>query len=308
MPGREGELADIECIAPVGDHCGEAATWSPDEGRLYWSDVNRFLVHRLAPETGAVETWFFDEPCVALALTDTPGTLLLALGSKVLQWQPDTDTRTPFGFSLDGWPQVRLNDGRAGPCGEFWIGSMANNVGADGAQGRVDGFRGHLFRLAIGARAVEQKSQIGISNTVCFSPDQTHLYFGDTNRNTIWRYDYDRLTRTISNETGFFEGFDRGLPDGSAIDGEGCLWNCRFGGGCIVRVRPDGEIDRIIEMPVSNVTTCEFGGRDLSTLYITTASILLERHERLAGSLFAIRSTGVRGAPPLRVGLQKGAS
>ena len=72
----------VKCVAPTGDHCGEAATWSPDEGVLYWVDVNRFLVRRLTPSTGAVEAWHFEEPCVALFLTDEPGLLLLALGAR----------------------------------------------------------------------------------------------------------------------------------------------------------------------------------------------------------------------------------
>ncbi|MEM1105396.1 MAG: SMP-30/gluconolactonase/LRE family protein [Pseudomonadota bacterium] len=300
---KEARLTQVECVAPVGDHCGEAATWSPAEGKLYWTDVNRFLVHRLTPETGAVETWFFEEPCVALALTDLPGHMLLALGSRLIDFQPDINLRTPLDARLDDWPSARFNDGRAGPGGEFWIGSMANNVGEDGRPGDVAPGRGALFRYMPGGGTELLKSGIGISNTVCFSPDQKHLYFGDTPRNVIWRYDYEAATRAISGETVFFEGFDRGLPDGSAIDAEGCLWNCRFGGRCIVRIRPDGSVDRVLEMPVSNVTTCEFGGADLSTLYITTANILLKHHERLAGSLFSAR-LGTPGAPPLHVRLK----
>ena len=91
----------------------------------------------------------------------------------------------------------------------------------------------------------------------------------------------------------FFGGFDRGLPDGSAMDSQGYLWNCRYGGGCVVRVAPDGRIDRIIEMPVTNITTCTFGGPDLTTLYVTTAANG-EAVERLGGSLFSIE-TGVPG-------------
>jgi sugar lactone lactonase YvrE len=78
------------------------------------------------------------------------------------------------------------------------------------------------------------------------------------------------------------------------MDAEGYLWNCRFFGGCIVRVAPDGQIDRVIEMPVQNITTCTFGDADRKTLYVTTASIEAPPHDRLAGGLFAIR-TEVQG-------------
>lgn len=292
----------IRCLAPVGDQCGEAATWVPEENALYWTDVNRFLVHRMPLDTLAVETWQFPEPCVALFLTNRPGTLLLALGSKLVKWQPATDVREDYGFNLTGWPEVRLNDGRPGPQGEIWIGSMANNVGGDGTPGEVVGDKGVLMQLVSADAPSIQKDHIGISNTVCFSPDREIFYFGDTPRNTIWRYNYNATTQTISGEQPFFHGFQRGLPDGSTVDGEGYLWNCRFGGSCIVRVAPNGAIDRVIEMPVTNLTTCEFGGPDLSTLFITSAAMMTPKYERLAGSLFAI-DTGIRSPEPLRVTL-----
>lgn len=96
-----------------------------------------------------------------------------------------------------------------------------------------------------------------------------------------------------------FSGFERGFPDGSTIDVDGYIWNCRFGGGCIVRIAPDGSVDRVIEMPVKNITTCCFGGTDLSMLYVTTASVMKDDSDRLAGSLFAIE-TQTRGLPENR--------
>lgn len=299
-------MQTVSCIVPSGDDCGEAVTWCPDTREVYWTDVNRFIIHSYSPDNGTTKSWQFDEPCVALALTDRPGTLVLAKGSRLIVWRPEDDHQSAFGFALDEWPEARLNDGRAAPDGSLWIGSMANNVGKDGSAGPVKGDLGALFRIRHGGTPATFKTGIGISNTVCFSPDNRFLYFGDTPLNTIWRYDYDPLTGDISGETVFFEGFERGVPDGSAIDSEGCLWNCRFDGGCIVRIRPDGVVDRVVEMPVSNITTCEFGGDDQKTLYISTARILLTQHERLAGGLFAIE-TGVRGGPIRRVRLSEGA-
>jgi sugar lactone lactonase YvrE len=80
------------------------------------------------------------------------------------------------------------------------------------------------------------------------------------------------------------------------MDSEGYLWNARYGGGCIVRIAPSGEIDRIVEMPVSNVTTCTFGGPQLKTLFITTAR---RGDERLSGGLYALQ-VDVPGLPENR--------
>ncbi|MGC6453443.1 MAG: SMP-30/gluconolactonase/LRE family protein [Candidatus Puniceispirillaceae bacterium] len=274
------------CVAPTGDICGEAATWDAATGRLYWTDINRFLLHVHDPAAGTTRTHMFDEPVVALSLTSRAGRLLVALGSGLILFNPDTGTREDLAARLAGWPEQRLNDGRSDPRGSFWVGSMANNVAADGVPLPVRDGEGTLYRHDHGGGMVAVETGIGISNTLCWSPDRRHFYFGDTLKNEIRIYPYDMQNGDIGTGTAFFAGFDRGLPDGSAMDSDGYLWNCRFGGGCIVRVAPDGSVDRVIEMPVSNITTCTFGGPDLKTLYVTTAAA--EGIERLAGSLFAI--------------------
>jgi sugar lactone lactonase YvrE len=271
----------------VGDRCGEAALWSPDEGALYWCDVNRFLIHRL-DAAEAVRTWFFDEPVTALALTSDPERLLVALASRLIIWRPADDGRKDYGFALDDFPAARLNDGRAAPNGDFWIGSMSHNVGPNGEALSAKPGLGRLFRLRPDRGVTEHKADLGISNTVDWSPDRRTFYFGDTMRNLIWAYDYDPETGDIANERPFFQGFERGVPDGSVIDAEGFLWNCRFDGGCVVRVAPSGQIDRVVEVPARNITTAAFGGPDLRTLYITTAAMMSDEADRLGGSLFAL--------------------
>lgn len=236
---------------------------------------------------------------MSLSLTNEENTVAVALGSRVILWEPEADLRHPPVFQLEGWPFVRLNDGRADPRGSFWIGSMRNNVKADGSPGEAGGQDGILYRIDPDGGTTIHRRNLGISNTLAWSPNRRKFYFGDSLANIIWAYDYDPVSGEISNERPFLESFSRGLPDGSSVDSEGFLWNCRFYGGCIVRVAPSGQIDRVIEMPVRNVTTCVFGGHDRKTLYITTASIDAAPGERLAGGLFALQSD-VGGQPENR--------
>lgn len=286
------------CVAPAGDICGEGATWDPASAALYWTDINRCLLHRFDEASRSVRSWMFDEPVVALSLTTEEGRLLVALASRLLHFWPATDRRIEQGFQLRDFPEVRLNDGRADPDGNFWVGSMKNNVLPNGDAGEVGKGLGKLFRIAPDGSVTVWRERIGISNTLCWSPDQAHFYFGDTLENEIRRFRYSRPGE-ITDLGVHFAGFTRGLPDGSAIDAEGFLWNCRYGGGCIVRVAPDGTIDSVVEMPVRDVTTCCFGGEDLSTLYVTTARAGAHSGERLAGSLYRI-ATGARGLPESR--------
>jgi sugar lactone lactonase YvrE len=287
--GLGSDMAEPVCIVPAGDRTGEGAVWHAVEQALYWADINRFLIHRLDPATGAVKSWFFAEPPTALALTDRSDTLLVALASKVILWQPANDARADFATPEKNWPHVRLNDGRPCPAGYFWVGSMQNNVAHDGADIPItDRSAGRLFRVAARGSSTVEKSGIGITNTLCWSPDSTLFYCGDTLANAIYAWDYDARTGTVRNERPFFADFDRGSPDGSAMDREGNLWNARYGGGCVVRVDPGGKVDGVVEMPVGNVTTCTFGGPDLRTLYLTTAQGGHGRGERLAGGLYAV--------------------
>jgi sugar lactone lactonase YvrE len=283
----------LHCAVPAGDICGEAATWDAATQRLYWVDINRFLIHALDTASAATRSFQFHEPVTALGLTDRPGTLITALASRLILWTPETDARAPFGEPLAGWPEARFNDGRPDPAGRFWIGSMGNNVGPDGEALDVVPGLGVLQRVDATGAATVFEAGIGIANTLCWSPDAATFYFGDTLRNEIRAWDYDAASATIANPRPFFAGFDRGGPDGSAIDAEGCLWNCRYGGGCVVRVTPEGRIDRVLDLPVENPTTCTFGGPTLGTLYITSAR---DPAHRLSGSLFAVE-TAVPGLP-----------
>jgi sugar lactone lactonase YvrE len=168
---------------------------------------------------------------------------------------------------------------------------MRNNVNPDGSEGEAGGKDGILFRIDPAGDVTECETNIGISNTLVWSPDQKHFYFGDSLANEISIYDYNSMKKTGTH----FAGFERGAPDGSAMDEAGYLWNCRYGGSCIVRVSPQGDIDRVIEMPVENITNCTFGGPDMNILYITTAASA----HRLSGSLF-MHETKAKGLPDNR--------
>jgi sugar lactone lactonase YvrE len=293
MPNKL-KIEEPICIAATRDVCGEGVLWTRDTQCVYWTDINRFLVHRYTLKDGAVKTWFFSEPVTCVMETSRKGTLALSLGSGIALWKPDSDVpHTPL-FALPGWPFVRCNDAAVDPGGALWVGTMRNNVKENGAAAEAGGTDGVLYRVDGTGAASEWRRDLGISNTLLWSPDKSRFYFGDSLQNCIWSYEYDLGARSIRGEQPFFQGFERGLPDGSTIDSDGYLWNCRYGGSCIVRVAPDGKVDRVIEMPVSNLTNCTFGGQHGNVLYVTSASPEAGRWERFGGGLFALE-TNVTG-------------
>lgn len=296
MTVKRGELT---CVAATGDRCGEGAVWHAGEQAVYWTDINRFLIHRLDVREKSVRTWFFDEPPTALTLTDDDNILLVVFSSRICLWSPRDGKLVKELYRLPEFPEARFNDARADPRGSLWAGTMANNVAPDGAVVERSETIGVLYRFDSDGGHREWKRDIGISNTVVWSPDHTRFYFGDTTANVVRVYDYDRTTGEISNERPFLNGYEHGLPDGSTIDSAGYLWNCRPFGGVVVRVAPDGKVAEELEMPVKNPTTCIFGGEHLKTLYITS----LASEDRLAGCLFA-QEMDVAGLPENRFHLR----
>jgi sugar lactone lactonase YvrE len=168
---------------------------------------------------------------------------------------------------------------------------MENNVKANGTTGEVKQWIGELYSLSAGSEVQTWYSGFGIANTVAWSPDGTTLYFGDTLRNCLYRAAFDAERNKIADRTIFCQGFARGLPDGSTVDRDGYLWNCRYGGSCIVRFAPDGSVANVIDTPTRNPTTCTFGSKDLRTLYFTSAGEGRGDGDSFEGALFALEMT-----------------
>jgi len=289
----------IRCVAETGCLVGECPVWDEETRRLYWTDINGMRVYCIDTPSGAIRHWQFDTTVSALALTTNPGWLLLAAGLRLLLWKVETDERVPFTKVEDGALGNRLNDGAAGPGGEFWIGTMRNNVDSGGSNIEVDwglpeNRSGSLYRVEADGSVLRCAAGIAIPNTMVWSPDRLTMYTGDSIDNVLYAYDYRE--GSISGRRVFTRDLDRGVPDGSAIDEEGFVWNCRYFGSSVVRFAPSGEVDRVVEMPVENITSCVFGGSSLRTLFVTTAASSGSESASLAGGVFAFEP-GVRGLP-----------
>lgn len=143
-------------------------------------------------------------------------------------------------------------------------------------------------RIAPDGTVTVWRERLGISNTLCWSPDRTRFYFGDTLKNEIRVYDFNASNGAIANERPFLQAAGAGFPDSSAMDREGWLWNCRYAGGCLLHASPDSRAVERVAMPVSNLTTAAFGGPALKTLYISSAH---HPGERLSGACSRLRPT-----------------
>ncbi|MEL6829328.1 MAG: SMP-30/gluconolactonase/LRE family protein [Pseudomonadota bacterium] len=281
----------VDCVAPTGCSLGEGPVWSPSDGFLWWVDIPRAKLHRFNPKTG--NTRRYDLPIHASALALYQGQLLMIGDREAGLYDPATEGyERKFEFSEEP-AHNRTNDAGIAPDGTLWLGTMDD---------QEQDATGNYYALGTDWRAASLPlSNAVVTNTFCFSPDGHTFYTCDSAEQEILSYDYDPLTGALSDRRVFATTAAIGAyPDGSAIDAEGCLWNAQWAGSRIVRYTPEGAIDRIIGLPVSRPTSVAFGGKDLKTLFITTARIglgdkALDR-QPMAGCLFAL-DVDVPGLP-----------
>jgi sugar lactone lactonase YvrE len=287
----------IEIIGQSRDLVGESPFWDAVSGRLAWVDIVGRKVRLLDTASGELRTHEMPDYPTAIALGREGGDAALTCGGDVGRFNVETGAFKPFATPEEGeGVAMRLNEGKCDPSGRFWVSSMDNNLHPDGSARQMQGSRGRLFRVdGDGTVTAFGEAELGIPNTMAWSPDRTTFYMGDTLRNILWAYDYDDASGTVSNRRVFAEG-GPGLPDGSGIDSQGYLWNARFSAGCLIRFAPDGRQDRIIELPVKNPTACTFGGPELRHLYITSGSFGLDTPGEADGALLRME-TSVSGAP-----------
>ncbi|MEO5807203.1 SMP-30/gluconolactonase/LRE family protein [Devosia sp.] len=276
-------LIDSQCSL------GEGPIWHPLRNQLFYFDINNKKLFAAEADGTAVDTWWFDEIVAAAAVIDRD-TLAIATETGLKKLDLNTRMITLIVDIEADNADTRTNDSRVDRTGGFWIGTMRKAEDAPG--GSVYHYRaGKLAKII---------TDVSVPNATCFSPDGKIAYFTDSGTKRILKSATDPETGKPVGEWSLFAVSERGYPDGAVTDSEGYLWNARWGGGCVVRHAPDGSIDQIIDVPVSQVSCPALGGPDLKTLFLTTANKNLSAAqltaERVAGGVFAI-DVDVPGLP-----------
>ena len=279
-------MVEVRCVAPCRCLLGEGPLWDERSRRLYWFDIKGRRLHWLEPGNGRTEERRLPVQVSAAAVRAGGG--LLAESERGLEaLDPETGGLELMEAKEPDLPGFRSNDGKIDVRGVFWWSVMDDD----------DGRRpGRVYRKAPGAPSRRMLDGIHIPNTISCSPDGRILYLADSAMATLYAYPIDEAGEL--REPAVFATTTVGAPDGSAVDAEGFIWNAQWGAGRVVRYTPGGEVDRIVEMPVSQPSSCAFGGPGLTTVYVTSARDGLDQQalerEPEAGSLFCFEA-GVRG-------------
>ena len=277
----------VDLLYQCNNSLGEGITYSSKNNNLFWLDISNISkLYKFDLSSNKKEIFELPEIVTATSIK-SDDELIFATNNGLKLFNMSNKKFVSIVNIEDQQLSTRSNDGASDAYGRYWFGTMQNNFDKDGNSTPIKENIGKLYKVDTNKKISIIEEGLGIPNTFVWSPDNRNFYFTDTLNGVIHNYDFELESGELSNKKDF-ANFNRGHPDGSTIDTDGCVWNCRWGGSCVVRFTPDGKVDQIIEMPVQNITNCIFGGNDMKTLFITTASNDEENKNNLDGSLFAI--------------------
>ena len=289
--GQKLSSGSVEVVVDAGATIGEGPVWDARENVVWWVDITRNLVHRYDPDSRR-DTTIDVGQAVGAVVPRASGGLVLAVQDGFAVLDPDTRRLDLIAPVEEDTPENRMNDAKCDSSGRLWGGTMAYSEAA-GA--------GRFYRLDTDHSVVKILDGVTCSNGIGWSPEDRQMYYIDSGAQQVDVFDYERATGEVRNRRKLIDiPAEAGVPDGMAVDAQGYIWVALWGGAAIRRFAPDGTLDRVVEIPAKQVTSCVFAGRDLTDLYITSACEGLTESEIRAyphsGALF-LHHPAVAGQP-----------
>ncbi len=284
-------IGDVDVVLDARAEVGEGPIWDDRLERLIWVDIYRGAVHLLDPASGLDEAVSAGQT-VGVAVPSQRGDVVMAvrdgfqrldLASGTSEWLADVERELSGNL---------MNDGACDQAGSF-IAGTANEAEEPGRAG--------LYRLREDHSVEQLLGGVTLSNGIDWSPDGRRMYYVDSALQRIEVFDYAPDSPLENRRVLVDIPPGQGMPDGLTVDADGFLWLAMWEGSAVHRFAPDGTLDRVIELPVSQVTSCAFGGKNLDQLFVTSASWQFDQaawlREPHAGAVFAVEAGAVGQSP-----------
>lgn len=285
-PGEQHTHGTVRRACAARALLGEGPVWVAHENAVYWVDIKGKALHRLSLADESYTHWPMPQMLGWVVPRRDHRGFIAGFKSGFARLWLDPVRVEPICAPEADLPDSRMNDAGVDRAGRIWAGTMDDREQAP---------TGCLYRLDAAGRCTRHDTGYVVSNGPTFSPEHDLLYHTDTTRRVIYRFALGADGTLGARETFVEFRDDWGSPDGMATDAQGGIWVAHWGGHRLTRFLPDGRLDRVIDLPVSQVTSCCFAGPTLERMFVTTASIG-RGDEPLAGCLFEV-DPGVRGAP-----------
>lgn len=274
-----------QCLWPVKAKLGESPLWLEQSGAVVFVDILTGQIHALRLSDGRKDSTRLDgHPSAILPRREAPR-MMVAMGTGLHYLSADLQSVSPFvNLGVDD-ALYRTNDAKCDAMGRIWVGVMRQKMDHDDGRVMIVDHRGQIETLEDGYTT---------PNGPAFNRDGSRAYIADSPTRKIYTIPIDDNGAPESRT--FFAALPdgKGQPDGMSVDAEDHLWVAHFGGGRLTRFAPDGTVDRIVKLPVKNITSLTFGGENLDRLYVTTSGA--GQSGRYPGGLFAFKP-GVTGLP-----------
>ena len=282
-----------ECLWAGPALLGESPVWDPRSQRLFWIGCLEKKIWSAEADGGDVCEWDIPDTLGSIGLCED-GRLIagLAGGFAFIDLSSDEAAIEWIGNPEPGL-NTRLNDGKVDRQGRFWCGSLSMDFTSPAAA---------LYRLDTDLSWHRMDTGITVSNGIAFSADGRRLYFSDSRIDQSHQYELDPETGALGERLPFIDtGKYAGRIDGATVDAAGNYWGALFDGGAVGCFSPQGDLLRLVDVPVKCPTMCTFGGPDMGTLFVASATFTMSDEEiaaeEQAGGLFAIYGLGARGIP-----------
>lgn len=256
------ETPDIQTFAIPPLALGECPVWDLAAQALYFIDIPGPRLYRLDMATQALHHWDMPATIGSFGLC-RDGRMIVALRNGVHLFDPASAAFVLLAQPEPDRPHNRLNDGKVGPDGRFYVGSMDDRP--ERAQTAA------LYRIGHDGGCARIVDHLRVSNGLAWSPDGRKLYHSDTRHEWVRVHDFDSSAGTLSNMRNLCSLNEAaGRPDGAAMDAEGFYWSAGVTAGCLNRIGQDGRIERKLQLPMPAPTMPCFGGPDMKTLFVTS--------------------------------------
>lgn len=262
----------------------ECPTWDEKRNCLLWTDIQGRTIHELDWATGGRRSFDFDNEVGSFGLADD-GRLIVAIWDRVVLFDMETGAEELIARIEEDMPQTRLNDGKVGPDGAFWVGTMDTSSPREPIAS--------LYRVQADGQVTKIAGGLFVSNGLAWSPDGRTMYHADSTPGWIDTYEFEAATGAVSNRQRFAQQTNEtGRPDGATVDAEGCYWSAGVSAGVLNRFAPDGTCLEAIDVPAPKPTMPCFCGPDLGTLVLTSlqAGPVEPGSGDLSGSIFTVET------------------
>lgn len=274
----------------------ECPTWDDRANRLLWADIQGRSIQSMDWASRKISTFHFDNEVGSFGLTDDDR-LIVSVWDKILLFDPATEKSEILAEVQVDEPRTRLNDGKVGPDGAFWVGTMDTSSPREPIAG--------LYRIDASGDVAEIRDELQCSNGLAWTPDGAYMYHSDTSPGWIECYGFDPASGALGSKMLYAQQTNEtGRPDGATVDTDGNYWSAGVSAGVLNCFSPDGNLLEAIKLPVDKPTMPCFCGPDLDQLIVTSikqpADPTTMDPDTLSGGLFLVEGHGRTGLKSYR--------